>query len=83
MRVAAMSQGVNEVIFLVEEDPECGFTARALGPAIFTEAETVEGIHAAVRDAPGCHFDNEVENPKIVRMHSVKDRVIANAVTCA
>jgi hypothetical protein len=78
-----MSQGMNEIMFLVEEDPEGGYTARALGHAIFTEAETEEGIHAAVRDALRCHFDSEVEMPKIVRLHFVKDRVIANAVTCA
>lgn len=31
---------MNEVIFLVEEAPEGGYTARALGEAIFTEGET-------------------------------------------
>jgi len=29
-----------EVIFLLEEAPEGGFTARALGYSIFTEADT-------------------------------------------
>ena len=70
---------MNEIMFLVEEDPEGGYTARALGHAIFTEADTEEGIHAAVRDALRCHFDSEAEMPKIARLHFVKDRVIANA----
>jgi len=30
---------MSEVIFLVEEAPEGGFTARALGFSIFTEAD--------------------------------------------
>jgi hypothetical protein len=70
---------MNEIMFHVEEDPEGGYTARALGHAICTEAETEEGIHAAVRDALRCHFDSEAEMPKIVRLHFAKDRVIANA----
>jgi hypothetical protein len=31
---------VDEIIFLVEEAPEGGYTARALGYSIFTEADT-------------------------------------------
>ncbi len=70
---------MNEIIFLVEEDPEGGYTARALGYPIFTEAETEEAIHEAVRDAIRCHFDDEEKAPKIVRLHFVKERVISNA----
>lgn len=33
---------MNEVIFLVEEALECGYTARALGHAIFTQSETLD-----------------------------------------
>ncbi|MDA2920308.1 2-oxoisovalerate dehydrogenase, partial [Desulfobacterota bacterium AH_259_B03_O07] len=35
---------VNEIVFMVEEDPEGGFTAKALGHSIFTEGETLEEI---------------------------------------
>ena len=31
---------MNELIFMVEEAPEGGFLARALGESIFTEADT-------------------------------------------
>jgi hypothetical protein len=44
---------VNEIIFLVEESPEGGFTARALGESIFTEAESIDELHEMVRDAYG------------------------------
>jgi hypothetical protein len=47
---------MNEVIFLVEEVPEGGYTARALGASIFTEADTLTELHAQVRDAVRCHF---------------------------
>jgi hypothetical protein len=32
---------MSEVIFVVEEAPEGGYTARALGVSIFTEADTL------------------------------------------
>jgi hypothetical protein len=67
---------MNELIFLVEEAPEGGFTARALGQSIFTEAETLEGLRAQVRDAVQCHFD-EGKGPKVIRLHFVREEVLA------
>jgi predicted RNase H-like HicB family nuclease len=56
---------MNEVIFLVEHAAEGGFSARALGEAIFTSGETTEELHANVRDAVLCHFDDG-RMPKII-----------------
>ena len=42
---------MNEIIFLIEEAVEGGFTARALGESIFTEAETLDTLRQQVRDA--------------------------------
>jgi hypothetical protein len=68
-----------EIIFLVEEDPEGGYTARALGYPIFTEADTEDALRESVLDALRCHFDNEEEIPKIVRLHFVREQTIVNA----
>ena len=65
-----------EVVFLVEESMDGGYEARALGHPIFTEAESLEEIKESVKDAVHCHFDDE-DLPKIVRLHFVKDEVIA------
>ena len=46
----------SEIIFCVEEAPEGGYEARALGHGIFTQAETLEELRAKVRDAVRCHF---------------------------
>lgn len=46
-----------EVIFVVEDAPEGGFTARALGESIFTEAVTIEELEANMKEAVECHFD--------------------------
>jgi hypothetical protein len=67
---------MTEVTFLVEEDPEGGFVARAVGHAIFTQADTVDELHAMVRDAVRCHFD-EADRPKLIRLYFVRDEVIA------
>ena len=48
---------MNEIIFVVEDAPEGGYTARAVGESIFTEAETLDDLHNRVRDAVRCHFD--------------------------
>jgi hypothetical protein len=67
---------MNELIFLVEEAPEGGFMARALGHSIFTEAESMDALRNQVRDAVKCHFD-EGQSPKVIRLHFVREEVIA------
>ncbi len=48
----------SELIFLVEEDPEGGYLARAIGESIFTQADTLEELRQFVRDAVSCHFED-------------------------
>jgi hypothetical protein len=67
---------MNELIFMVEEAPEGGFVARALGESIFTEADTIADLPGKVRDAVRCHFE-EGKAPKIIRLHHVREEVIA------
>jgi hypothetical protein len=64
-----------EIIFLVEESPEGGYTAKALGYDIFTEADTLKELKAFIKDAVCCHFE-ESEKPPIIRLHIVKDEVL-------
>ncbi len=49
--------GETESIFSVEESPEGGDEARALGHSIFTQADTMDELKEMVRDAVCCHFD--------------------------
>ena len=67
---------MEELIFLVQDAPEGGYTARALGAPIFTEADDAECLREAVRDAVRCHFE-EGERPRIIRLHFVREEVIA------
>jgi len=65
-----------EIIFLVEEAAEGGFQAKALGYSIFTEGNTIEELKIMVQDAVNCHFEPS-EKPPLIRLHMVKDEVIA------
>ena len=67
---------MSEIIFVVEESPEGGLVAKAIGESIFTQAETMPELHEKVRDAVRCHFDPDAQ-PKLIRLHFVRDEVIA------
>lgn len=66
---------MNELIFLVEESQEGGYTARGVGESIFTEADTLEQLYNEIRDAVRCHYE-EGKAPKIVRVHFVREHII-------
>jgi hypothetical protein len=50
---------MKEIIFVVEDAPEGGYTAQALGESIFTEAENIEELHSQTREAVICHFGDD------------------------
>jgi len=66
---------MSELTFVVEEAPEGGFTARALGQSIFVEADDLVELRAQVRDAVLCHFETPAL-PSIIRLHFVRDELI-------
>jgi hypothetical protein len=67
----------SEIIFEVMEADEGGFCATALGYGINTQAETLEELREMVRDAVECYFDDPAEAPRILRLHFVRDEVLA------
>jgi hypothetical protein len=64
-----------ELIFVVEDAPEGGYLARALGASIFTEADSVNDLREKVRDAVRCHFE-EGTGPRLIRLHFVREEVL-------
>lgn len=67
---------MNEIIFVVEDSPEGGYLARALGVSIYTQADSAEVLHERVCGAVRCHFDAD-DVPKLIRLHFVRDEVIS------
>jgi len=66
---------MNELIFLVEEASEGGYTARALGQSIFTEADTLDELRANIREAVQCHFE-EGKAPETILLQMNARQVI-------
>ena len=65
-----------ELIFEIRDAEESGFYARALGYAIFTEAETWEELRTNVLEAVALHFEDILARPRLVQMHYVRDELI-------
>ena len=58
---------MTEIVCVVEEAPEGGFVAKAVGASIHTEADTLEMLRTAIREAVACHFD-EGKRPRAIRL---------------
>jgi hypothetical protein len=65
----------SEIIFAVQESPEGGYEAKALGYSLFTQADTWAELRKMIRDAVRCHFD-EADRPRVIRLHLTRDEVI-------
>lgn len=68
---------MKEIIFIVQEAEEGGYTAHALGESIFTEAESIPQLREMIKDAIHCHYDNAEDMPKIAHLHFTKEEVLA------
>jgi hypothetical protein len=68
-----------ELIFLVEEDPQGGLTAKAIGESIFTQGETLDEIKANIKDALSCHYERKEDIPACIRLHVVHEETLTYA----
>lgn len=66
---------MTELVFLIEDAPDGGHVARALGVSIVTESDDLPSLGESIRDAVRCHFDAP-EVPSAFRLHVVRDEVI-------
>ncbi len=65
-----------ELIFEVRDSDEGGFCARALGHAIFTEADSWDELRTNVLESTLLQFENTGALPRLVQLHYVKDELI-------
>jgi hypothetical protein len=59
------------------QDAEGGYVAQAIGESIVTQADDMPTLRNTVRDAVRCHFPDEAHRPGLIRLHFVRDEVIA------
>lgn len=67
---------MTEILFVVSEAAEGGYVAHGVDASIVTEADDLDQLRVMIRDAVRCHFD-EADRPKVIRLHLVRDEVIA------
>jgi predicted RNase H-like HicB family nuclease len=65
-----------ELIFEIRDAEEGGYSARALGHGIFTQAETWEELRKNALEAVSLHFEDSAVRPSIAQLHYVKDELI-------
>lgn len=66
---------MSEIHFIVEEAPEGGYFARAVGVDIVTETYDLPSLHGQIRDAVHCHFV-EGKVPGLIRLHITHEEVL-------
>lgn len=68
----------SEIVFTVElDEADGGYVAAAIGHGITTQADTEEELRVMVIDAVRCHFDSPEEMPKLIRLHLVREELLA------
>ena len=72
---------MNEIVFQVTQESDGGYVAECLSENIFTQGDTWEELRANVKEAiAGFFFDRP--KPASIRLHLVRDEVLASAGSC-
>ena len=66
---------MTDIHFVIEEAPDGGYIARAVGEDIFTEADDLPTLHKQLRDAVHCHFA-DAERPRLIHLHITREEVL-------
>ena len=61
----------------VRHSADGGYTASALGVGVHSQGDTLAELRANVKEAVDCYFDETMEAPKVIRLHFVRDEVLA------
>ncbi len=69
---------MTELIFEITQESDGGFVAECLSEGIFTQADTWEGLRQNVKEATAAYFFDRKEQPASIRLHLVRDEVLAN-----
>lgn len=62
-----------EITFSVVKSPEGGYEARAIGHAIFTQADSLKELKTMIRNAVACHFTKQ-SRPRVIHF-SCRQRI--------
>ncbi|TAF07415.1 MAG: 2-oxoisovalerate dehydrogenase [Nostocales cyanobacterium] len=65
---------IKEIIFLVEEDNEGGYIAKAINQSIFTQADSLSELRELIKDAVHCHYPDEQNCPQYAIISTNQNR---------
>jgi predicted RNase H-like HicB family nuclease len=70
---------MNELVFEVTQEADGGFCAECLSENIFTQGDTWEALRQNVQEAVRGFYFDRLQLPRRIRLHLVRDEVLANA----
>jgi predicted RNase H-like HicB family nuclease len=69
---------IDEIVFIVTEETEAGGYSAVCHPyGIFTQGDDLDDLRRMVADAVDGRFADEPAKPRRIRLHFVRDEVIA------
>lgn len=71
------SISMKELVFEITQEEDGGFVAECLQEDIFTQADSWEELRRNVREATNAFFFDIPEKPSVIRLHLVKDEILA------
>lgn len=67
-----------EIIFdVVEDESDGNYSASAPGYSIHTQGDSIEELRRNVKEAVDCYFDETMTRPRMIRLHFVREEVLA------
>ena len=78
VKKSSIFRTMSEIIFeVIEDEIDGGYSASALGYGIHTDGESLEELRQNVKEAVECYFDETMKLPGVIRLHFVRDEVLA------
>ena len=78
LTVLTYANPMNEIVFEVTQEADGGFVAECLSEPIFTQGENWESLRKNVREAVSAFFFDRKPAPSAIRLHLVRDEILAN-----
>ena len=70
---------MKELVFEVTQEEDGGYCAECLTENIFTQGDTWEAVRTNVQEAVRAYFFDQPQTPRHIRLHLVRDEILAGA----
>ena len=70
---------IKEIVFEITQESDGGFVAECLTESIITQADDWEELRANVKEAVAAFYFDQPERPSSIRLHLVRDEILAYA----